>query len=89
LICYITAAGNGYDPLLGSSDPAVRRVFGQGVREAVDLRIAIVSFPSAKAEIFIRHCDTVPIPAVVSNRETEGCQSNRQYYFVMTMWLVV
>jgi hypothetical protein len=37
LICCITSAGDAYSSLLASSDPAMRQVFDQGIREGIDI----------------------------------------------------
>jgi hypothetical protein len=75
-ICCISPAGDAYCPLLIASDPAVRQAVDQRVREALDLRIEIATSPDANVENFDRYCDRVPISAVVSNCEIDGCQNN-------------
>jgi hypothetical protein len=66
---------------LVSSDPAVRQAFDQGVREAIDLRNEVASSPDRETEIFNRYCDTVLIPAIVLNREIDGCRNESAVVF--------
>jgi hypothetical protein len=54
LICCISAAGDAYYPLFVSSNPAVRRVFGEGIREGTGLRIEIGPSAYVNSEIFER-----------------------------------
>jgi hypothetical protein len=59
-------------PLLVSSDPAARAVFGHQIRDGIALQIEISSSPDVNAEIFERYADTVLIPAVEANRQLPG-----------------
>jgi hypothetical protein len=68
LICCISAAGEAYCPLLASSNPAVKRVFDEGIREGTDLRIEIGPSAYMNSEIFERYCDTVLIPVTGLSR---------------------
>jgi hypothetical protein len=85
LICCITAAGL----LLVSPDPAVRKVFDQGVRESIDLRIEIAPSPYANAEIFDHYCYTVLIPVGHRLARLRDLKTKLHYYFVTTVRLIV
>jgi hypothetical protein len=81
LVCCVTAAGDAYCPLLVSSDPAPRAVFGHQMREGIDLQIEINPSPYVNGEIFEKYVDTVLIPAVDANRQLPGCDKKPAILF--------
>jgi hypothetical protein len=68
LIGCISAAGDTYCPLLVSSNPAVRRMFDEGIREGTDLRIEIGPSAYVNSEICERYWDTVLVPVTGLSR---------------------
>jgi hypothetical protein len=81
LVCCVTAAGDAYCPLLVSADPHVIDVFDTGIRNGIDLKIEISHSPYVNQQLFEKYLDEIVLPAVVSNRELEGCRNKPAILF--------
>jgi hypothetical protein len=80
-VACVTAAGDAYCPLLVSGDPHVMQVFQTGVRDGIDLKVEIASSPHVTQAIFERCVDEVLIPAVLANRDLDGCKDKPAILF--------
>jgi hypothetical protein len=75
VICCISAAGDGYCPLLIAPNRGAQTIFETGIRRDMDMMIEIREPAYATAKSFGRYVETAFFPAVVANRKLPGCRN--------------
>jgi hypothetical protein len=81
LICCISAAEDGYYPLLIAPNRRAQTTFETGIRRDIDMMMEIREPADGTAKIFRRHAEIVFFPAVVANRKLPGCRNKPAILF--------
>jgi hypothetical protein len=81
LVCFVTAAGDAYSPLLVLRGRSVTQIVDPGVRDETDFKIEITSSRHVTQDVFNKYIDEVLIPVVLSNRDVPGWKDKRAILF--------
>jgi hypothetical protein len=68
LLCYVTASGDSYCPMLITPTASARKLFDTGVRDHIDFIIKVRQPAIARAELFPRYITKDFFPALETNR---------------------
>jgi hypothetical protein len=81
LLCCVSASGDAYSPLLIPPHPKARRIFEKGIKENIDLKLAIRQIPYVDAELFNQYIREIFTPTVAANLELPGCANKPAILF--------
>ena len=81
LVVTINAGGDGYFPMIVTSDPKAEMIFQYGVRKNTDLIVKIERTPYVTKQVFKQHLLDHFIPQVESDRYSPGCEGKPAILF--------
>jgi hypothetical protein len=81
LMCCISAAGDGYCPLLIAPNRGAQKIFETGIHRDIGIMMEIREPAYATAEIFRIYIETVFFSAIAANRKLPGCRNKRAISF--------
>jgi hypothetical protein len=81
LLCCISTSRDAYTPLLIAPRQSENRIFENGVRAGVDLKLEIRPSPYVDANLFRKYIQEMFLPAVATNRRLPGCKNQPAILF--------
>jgi hypothetical protein len=80
-MCCISAAGDGYCPLLIAPNRGTQKIFETGIRRDIDIMLEIREPAYATADIFRIYIETVFFSAIAANKKLPGCRNKPEILF--------